>query len=127
MFRNRFSPQVLVQPTSTQGLIFLMLALNLVFNIVGNASFKMSTTTENVRGFLAWQVVGNSAGLITVLTLTAMLRFVPLSIAYPLTTGLAVIGVQIIAAAALFHEAISPVQWLGTLCIALGIVLIGGK
>ncbi len=127
MFRNRFSPQVVTQITTTHGIIFIVLALNLFFNIVGNASFKMSTTTGNVRGFLAWQVAGNIAGLITVLTLTALLRFVPLSIAYPLTTGLAVIGVQMIAAAALFHEAITPSQWLGTVCIALGIVLIGGK
>jgi multidrug transporter EmrE-like cation transporter len=48
----------------------------------------------------------------------------PLSIAFPLTTGLAVLGVQVVASIWLFHEPIGDRQWLGTLAIVAGIWLI---
>lgn len=101
-----------------------LLAGNLLFNIVANASFKMSATSAGWRGFLAWQVIGNLAGFITVLTLTWLLRYLPLHVAYPVTAGLAVIGVQVAAAHWLFGEVISPGQWLGTLLLVVGIVLV---
>ncbi len=103
----------------------ILLAGNLLFNIVANASFKLSAASSSLRGFLAWQVVGNLAGFITVLTLTGLLRYLPLHVAYPVTAGLAVIGVQVVAARWLFGETISSGQWLGTLFIILGIVLVG--
>jgi multidrug transporter EmrE-like cation transporter len=69
-------------------------------------------------------VIGNLAGFITVLTLTRLLRYLPLSITFPLTTGLTVIGVQVVAAAALFHEPISARQWAGTAAIVISIFLV---
>lgn len=101
-----------------------LVAANLVFNIVANAAFKLSAASATWRGFLVWQVVGNLAGFITVLTLTGLLRYVPLHVAYPVTAGLAVVGVQVVAARWLFDEPISSAQWLGTLLVTLGIVLI---
>ena len=70
----------------------------LAFNIAANASFKVSALSPNWRGFLTWQVVGNLAGFITVLTLTGLLRTTSLHTACTVTTGLAVLGVQIGAA-----------------------------
>lgn len=102
----------------------VLLAGNLIFNIVANASFKLSAASPTLRGFVGWQIVGNLAGLITVLTLTGLLRHLPLHVAYPVTTGLAVIGVQVVAARWLFGETISSGQWLGTLLVILGIVLV---
>ena len=58
------------------------------------------------------------------LTLTGLLRFIPLHVAYPVTVGLSVIGVQMGAARWLFHEPITQAQWLGTLLIAVGILLV---
>ena len=107
-------------------LIFLLSA-NLVFNIIAGASFKLSAVSPTWRGFLIWQVVGNLAGFITVLALTGMLRYIPLSVAYPITTGLAVLGVQVAAARLWFHESISPAQWLGALLVVIGILLVGGR
>jgi len=52
---------------------------------------------------------------------------VPLHVGYPITVGLAVLGVQIVGARVIFHEPIVPAQWLGTLLIVLGIMLIGGR
>jgi multidrug transporter EmrE-like cation transporter len=109
------------------GVQIALIGGNLLFNVAANAGFKVSAASPTWRGFLVWQVVGNLAGFITVLTLTGLLRFQPLHIAYPLTAGLAVIGVQVLAARWLFHESISSVQWLGTLLVALGIVLVSHR
>jgi multidrug transporter EmrE-like cation transporter len=100
---------------------------NLLFNIVANASFKVSADSRTWRTFLFWQVLGNLAGFITVLTLTGLLRYLPLRIAFPLTTGLAVIGVQVAAAYWLFREPITLRQWMGTLLIAAGILFVGTR
>jgi len=97
---------------------------SLQLNIVANAGFKLSVASSGWRSFLAWQVVGNLAGFITVLTLTGLLRYLPLHVAYPITAGLAVIGVQVMAARWLFGEPISSGQWLGTLLVVIGIVLV---
>lgn len=111
-----------------QGLtIAALFGANLVFNIVANASFKVSASSTQWRSFLLWQVIGNLAGFITVLTLTALLRYIPLSVAYPVTVGLAVIGVQVVGALILFRETISFMQWVGTLLVVIGILLIGGR
>ena len=103
----------------------IFVCLNLLFNIVSNVGFKYSADSPNWRGFLAWQIIGNVAGLITVLTLTALLRYVPLGLAFTVTTGLAVIGVQIAASAWLFRESISRADWIGAILIVLGIALVG--
>lgn len=105
----------------------ILIGGNLVFNILANASFKFSAASLDWRQFLTWQVVGNLAGFVTVLTLTGLLRFLPLHIAYPVTAGLAVIGVQVIAAVWLFGESVSSAQWAGTLLVIMGIALIGGR
>lgn len=105
----------------------LLIVGNLLFNVIASSCFKLSAISQEWRKFLLWQIAGNLAGFITVLTLTGLLRFVPLHVAHPVTTGLAVIGVQVVASRWLFGEAISPTQWLGVLLIAGGILLIGGR
>jgi len=122
-----FNQRIQAKAATSAVTVLALLAANLLFNIVANASFKVSATSTNWRGFLSWQVIGNLAGFITVLTLTGLLRFIPLNIAYPVSTGLAVIGVQVGAAWWLFHEPITPTQWLGTLLIAAGILLVAGQ
>jgi len=100
---------------------------NLLFNVLSNASLKVSADSRTWRQFLAWQVVGNLTGLVTVLTLTALLRYLPLHVAFPLTTGLTVIGMQVVAAHWLFHESIGMTQWVGALLVVVGILLIGAR
>jgi undecaprenyl phosphate-alpha-L-ara4N flippase subunit ArnE len=72
-------------------------------------------------------VMGNVSGFLGVLALTGILRTVPLHVAYPISAGLGVIGVQVVAARWVFHEPITTVQWLGTALVVAGIVLIGGR
>ena len=127
MFRLNFHIEPLALPGRSALIIVALVVGNLFFNIVANASFRYSVAGSSWRSFLSWQVLGNLAGFITVLTLTGLLRSLPLHIAYPVTTGLAVVGVQVVAARYLFHEAITPFQWIGTLLVVVGIVLISGR
>ncbi len=123
MLRNH-SNTVLPRVESSSLVVMGLLVFNLFFNVLANASFKIAAFSTTWRGFLAWQVIGNLAGFITVLTLTGLLRHMPLGVAFPVTTGLSIIGVQIMAARFYFHEPVSAVQWLGTLLIAMGIFLV---
>ena len=102
----------------------ILILANLLFNVVANVSFKYSAGGSTWREFLFWQVVGNLAGLITVITLTWLLRYIPLHIAFPVTTGLTVIGVSLVAGHWIFKEDFTNSQFLGTLLVVLGIVLL---
>ncbi len=122
-------PKFVLQ-THLQGKTALLPAFfvaNLLFNVLASTGFKLSAQSPDWRRFLFWQIVGNLSGFIAVLTLTGILRYVPLSVAYPVTMGLAVVGVQVLAAALLFRETVSPAQWLGTALVVAGILLIGGR
>ncbi len=114
-------------PRSSFILVFALFSGNLFFNIIANSSFKASAASSTWQNFLAWQILGNLAGLITVLTLTGLLHYFPLHVVFPLTTGMAVIGVQVVAARLLFNETITSPQWLGTILIVIGIVMIGSR
>jgi undecaprenyl phosphate-alpha-L-ara4N flippase subunit ArnE len=125
MFHHRsiaFSIPKLISPSA---LVVSLIVVNLAFNILANASFRVSALSSTWRGLLMWQVIGNLAGFATVITLTWLLRYMPLSVAFPLTTGLTVLGVQFVAASWIFGEPISERQWLGTLALVIGIWLIG--
>ena len=105
----------------------VLILANLIFNVVANVSFKISAAGPTWREFLFWQVIGNLAGLITVITLTWLLRYLPLHIAFPVTTGLAVIGISLAASHWIFKEEITSSQYLGTLLVALGIVFLSRR
>jgi multidrug transporter EmrE-like cation transporter len=93
-------------------------------NTLANTSYKFSSASPTWKTFVKWQVLGNLSGFISVLAFTGLLRWVPLHIAYPVTQGLAMLGVQVIAAWLLFREGIGPLQWAGTLLVVVGIALI---
>ena len=103
------------------------IATHLAFNIVAAVAFRLAAQSGSWFAFLVWQVVGNLAGFLTVIALTILLRFIPLSVAYPITTGLSVIGVQVIAASLVLHEPLPLRVWFGTLLIVLGILFVGGR
>jgi multidrug transporter EmrE-like cation transporter len=103
---------------------FVFVVGHMSLNTVCNVCLKFSADSLNMRSFLMWQVAGNLAGFGGVLLFTALLRYIPLNIAFPLTQGLAMVGVQVIAARLLFHESLTPAQWVGTGCILAGIILL---
>jgi multidrug transporter EmrE-like cation transporter len=101
-----------------------LVALNVVFSIGANAAFRVSARSATWSGVLTWQVVGNLAGFVTVVCLTALLRYLPLTIAFPVTTGMSILGVQIVAARWMFQEPVDLVQWAGAMLIGLGVFLV---
>ncbi len=125
MNRTAYFLDALTGTVRPAGWITALLLANVAFNIVANASFKVSALSPSWKPFLSWQVIGNLAGFLTVLTLTGLLRYVPLNVAFTVTTGLAVLGVQIGASAWIFHEPISLGQWAGMLLVVAGIALVG--
>ena len=108
-------------------LVPALVVTNVLLSVTAQSSFKPSAASATWRQFLAWQVVGNLAGFLSVLALTALLRYVPLHVAMPLTLGLTVVGVQVVAARVLFAEHIGPAQWAGAALIVIGIVLVAGR
>jgi multidrug transporter EmrE-like cation transporter len=73
---------------------------------------------------LVWQLFDNLAGLVTVLSLTGLLRHMPLTVAFPVTTGISIPGVQVVATKCLFHESITPLRWMGAVLIGVGVFLV---
>jgi len=107
--------------------IAALILANLTFSVLANVGFKLSAASSGWRGFWFWQIAGNLAGFAGVLMLTALMRLVPLHVAYPVTVGLAVIGVQVVAARLLFRETIEPLQWVGAGLVIAGVALIGSR
>lgn len=127
MTRIVFRPLSSMRMPADAAVIILLLSTNVLFQIVANSGFKLSATAGTVRGFVAWQLIGNVAGFASVLAATGLLHFLPLSVVFPVTTGLTVIGLQVGAARLLFNEPISSAQWLGTMLVVIGILLVGGR
>jgi multidrug transporter EmrE-like cation transporter len=112
------------QPAAVPAIVVALIVLNVGFSILANAAFRVSARSATWGDVLTWQALGNLAGFVTVVALTGVLRYVPLSIAFPVTTGISIVGVQVVAAQWLFGEAISGVQWTGALLIGLGVLLV---
>ena len=74
----------------------------LILVIASNIGLKLSALSQELRSFLQWQAVGNVLGFLGVLTLTLLLRLMPLHLAYAFT----------------------PLQWLGIALIAVGIAIV---
>lgn len=101
-----------------------LILTNLFFTVTSNVGFKWSAASRGLRDFLWWQVVGNVAGFLGVLSFTFLLRLIPLYMAYAFTAGLGFVSVQVIGARLIFGEAITASQWLGIALIASGVVLV---
>lgn len=104
--------------------VLALVALNLSFVVTSNISFKLSALSPGWPGFLKWQVVGNVAGFLGVLSLTGVLRYLPLHVGYGLNAGLGLILVELVGARWILREEITPTQWLGVVLAALGVSLI---
>jgi multidrug transporter EmrE-like cation transporter len=124
MSNARIWIQSLSGSVGATGITLALVIGDLLFNLIATASFKVSALSPNGRGSVTWQVVGNLAGFITLLTLTGLLRCIPLHPAFTVTTGPAVTGVQVAAAARLFREPIPRTNWIGAILIVLGIALV---
>jgi len=103
----------------------LFLLCYLVFVTSANVFLKLSADASGVWMFVAMQAAGNLAGLVGVLAYTGLLRTLPLHLAFPLSRGLAVLGVQLAASVLVFHESFRLTEALGAGLVAAGIIVVG--
>ena len=103
----------------------LFLACYLVFVTTANVLLKFSAGASGVWPFLIFQVAGNLSGFVGILVYTGLMRTLPLHIAFPLTRGFAVLGVQLAASLLVFREVFRPTEAAGAVVVTVGIVLVG--
>jgi multidrug transporter EmrE-like cation transporter len=101
-----------------------LLLANVTANTGAHVCLKRSAVSSGVKRFLVWQVAGNLAAFLGTLAYTGLLRGMSLHAAYPLTEGLGAVSVQVVGAAILFREHLTPLAWAGTGLILSGIVLL---
>jgi multidrug transporter EmrE-like cation transporter len=103
----------------------LFLLCYLVFVTSANIFLKLSADANGVWMFVAMQAAGNLAGFVGILAYTGLLRTLPLHIAFPLSRGLVVLGVQLAASLLVFHEVFRPTEAVGAGLVAAGIIVVG--
>ena len=106
-------------------IVIVALALvNLGAVVLSQIGFKWAANSQDWRGFVSGQIIGNLAGFVGVLTLTLLMRYVPMHLATAISMGLGFVLVQVVAAHWLFHEPLQVGQWLGIALVAIGIIVI---
>ncbi len=105
----------------------LFLACYCLFVTAANVLLKLSADAGGVRTFILFQAGGNLAGLAGVLVYTGLLRGMPLHLAFPLSRGVGVLGVQLAASILVFREAFRPTEAVGAAFVAVGIILVGTR
>jgi multidrug transporter EmrE-like cation transporter len=99
----------------------------LVFVTAANIFLKLSADAGSTWLFIVMQAAGNLAGFVGILAYTGLLRHLPLHVAFPLTRGMAVLGVQVIASLAVFHEVFRLTEAAGIALVACGVILVGAS
>ena len=97
----------------------------LLFVTAANVFLKLSADAHDTRIFLLMLAAGNLAGFVGVLAYTGLLRTLPLHVAFPLSRGLVVLGVQLLASVVFFRERFSPKETAAVVLVAAGIILVG--
>jgi multidrug transporter EmrE-like cation transporter len=93
-------------------------------NVLSNIFYKRSAMVKGVARFGLWQIIAGTFSFIGVISYTFSLKYLPVSIAFPVTQGLAVIAVTIIGASLVYKEKIRGRYWLGVALITLGILFV---
>jgi multidrug transporter EmrE-like cation transporter len=103
----------------------LLVVVYALFVTAANVLMKLSAGAGAFWPFALLLAAGNLLGLVGVLTYTLLLRTLPLHVAFPLTRGATVLGVQLAASVIVFHEVLRPTEIAGAALVAAGIVLAG--
>ena len=97
----------------------------LVFVTAANVFLKLSAEARGTWLFVTMLAAGNLAGFVGVLAYTGLLRTLPLHVAFPLSRGLVVLGVQLVGALLVFHETFRVTEAAGAVLVTVGILLVG--
>jgi multidrug transporter EmrE-like cation transporter len=103
----------------------LLVVVYALFVTAANVLMKLSAGAGAFWPFVLLLAAGNLLGLVGILTYTLLLRALPLHVAFPLTRGATVLGVQLAASVIVFHEVLRPTEIAGAALVAAGIVLAG--
>ena len=103
--------------------VFLILG-HTAMNVLSNIFYKKSAMVKGVGRFGLWQLIAGTFSFVGVLSYTFSLRYLPVSVAFPVTQGLAVVGVTIIGAWLVYKERIMKIQWMAIALVAGGILLV---
>jgi len=103
----------------------VLLACYLVLVTSSNILLKLSVGARETTLFIGLLAAGNLAGFAGVLAYTGLLRAMPLHIAFPLSRGLVVLGVQLVAALIVFHETFRLTEAAAAVMVTAGIILVG--
>ena len=106
-------------------IVFLLLVVNLVFATAANILIKLSSDAATAALFIVFQIAGNVAGLLGVLAYTGVLKRLPLHIGYPLTQGIAAIGVLGFGSVLVFKESFGTREAIGCALVVAGVALVG--
>ena len=104
--------------------VLVLVAVNQFFNVGATLSFAASGHAEQLRTFVAWQIIGGVFGLGVNLTFAGLVRYWSLSFANVTGIALAFVSAQVFAAYMILHEPFAWPQWLGTSLVVVGVVLI---
>jgi small multidrug resistance pump len=102
----------------------LFLLCYLVFVTGANIILKLSAQANALWPFVLLQAAGNLIGFGGVLAYTGLLRTLPLHVAFPLSRGLVILGIQLAASLLVFHESLKPTEAIGALLVTAGIVFV---
>ena len=97
----------------------------LVFVTAANILLKLSADAHDAGPFLLLLAAGNLAGFAGVLVYTGLLRTLPLHVAFPVSRGLVVLGVQVVGALIVFHESFRITEVVGAVVVTAGVILVG--
>jgi multidrug transporter EmrE-like cation transporter len=102
-----------------------LLLCYLVLVTLANILLKLSADAHETLFFFGTLAAGNLVGFGGVLAYTGLLRTLPLHVAFPLSRGLVVLGIQLVAALVVFHESFRITEAAGAVLVTAGIVLVG--
>lgn len=122
---DRFDAVNILDNLSVAGRHALLLLLYAVCVTASNVLIKLSVGAGSFWPFLLPFAAGNIAGLGGVLIYTVLLRGMPLHVAFPVTRGVGILGVQLAASLLVFHEKLRPTEIAGAVLVTAGIILAG--
>jgi multidrug transporter EmrE-like cation transporter len=102
-----------------------LLVSYLVFVTAANILLKLSAEARGTWPFITTFAAGNIVGFVGVLAYTGLLRTMPLHVAFPLSRGLVVLGVQLAASLLIFHESFRLTEAAGAVLVTAGILIVG--
>lgn len=117
-------PAVTTSAAASVAAVAVLVVVNQVVNVGATACFAASAHADRLRTFVFWQIAGGMFGLGVQLSFAGLVRFWSLSAANVIGIGVAFVSAQVFVAYLIFGESFAAPQWLGTVLVFAGLVLV---